>query len=324
MKVWVIVLNWNGVADTEVCLASLLDAEPRPHGIVVVDNGSRAGEVDRLRTWAEARGAPVRLLSADPTDWPAAGDRATRPGEIVLLASSTNRGFSGGNNVGLVYAEADPAATHFLLLNNDATVSRSYFADLESGLAAYPDTGLASGTIYEMNAPHRLWYAGGHIVPLRTIAVHHLEAPASDATIATGFICGCSMLISAATLVRLGHLPECYFPAYAEDAEYSQRALDDSIPVLYVPRAIAYHQVGASLGKAAVSPRVTYMLNRHRGFWARRNLRGAQRLGALLYLVITKPGRALVDALRGRPRTAWAVLTGTLDGLVSPRARDGS
>jgi len=209
-------------------------------------------------------------------------------------------------------------------LNNDATVSRTYFADLASSLAPYPDTGLASGTIYEMAPPHRVWYAGGRLVPLRTIAIHGLDVPADPAPVTTGFICGCTMLISAATLRRLGLLPECYYPGYLEDAEYSQRAVDAGIPTLYVPRAIAYHRVGASFGKAKHSPRVTYALNRHRGFWARRNLRGPRRIGALLYLVVTKPVRALVDALSGHPRIGWAALTGTLAGLVGPHGgRDG-
>ena len=321
MKVWVILVNWNGAADTEACLESLLDAQPRPYGIAVVDNGSRAGEVDRLRSWAAARGVPLRLEDDDPTRWP--DDRTPRPGEIVLFASRTNRGFSGGNNVALAYAERDTAATHFLLLNNDTTVTPHYFGDLESGLAGYAETGLASGTIYEMTPPHRVWYAGGRILPLRTLVVHDLDVPDSDGARPTEFICGCSMLISAPTLRRLGHLPECYFPGYVEDTEYSQRARDAGLPLLYVPKAVIYHRGGASFGPYAQSPRVVYAFNRHRGFWARRNLRGTRRLLALGYLVITKPARATVDALRGHPRTAWAVLTGTIDGLFNPRARDG-
>ncbi|HTD59351.1 MAG TPA: glycosyltransferase family 2 protein [Gemmatimonadaceae bacterium] len=320
MNVWVILVNWNGAADTEVCLQSLLDARPQPYGIAVVDNGSREGEIDRLRAWAKAHGIGLRLEDADPAQWPA--DRAPRPGEVLLLRSATNRGFSGGNNVALAYTEPDPAATHFLLLNNDAAVTPSYFGDLAASLAGYADTGLASGTIYEMTPPNRVWYAGGRILPVRTMALHDLEVPVDSGVVPTEFICGCTMLISSATLHRLGHLPECYFPCYLEDTEYSQRARDAGIPVLYVPGAVAYHKGGGSLGPMALSPRVTYTFNRHRGFWARRNLRGGQRLAALLYLVVTKPIRAAIDVVTGHPRVAWATLTGTLDGLFSPRARD--
>jgi GT2 family glycosyltransferase len=324
VNIWVIVLNWNGAADTEMCLASLLDADPRPYGIAVVDNGSRAGEVDRLRAWAAARGVLMHIESEDPARWPHPARRTPRPGEVVLLTSSTNRGFSGGNNLALRYTAQESGATHFLLFNNDATVSPGYFADLERSLAAYSDTGLASGTIYEMDPPHRVWYAGGRIVPLRTIVVHDLEVPTDDRVAPTGFICGCTMLISRATLRRIGYLPECYYPGYVEDTEYCQRALDAGIPLLYAPRAVAYHKVGGAYGAHSQNPRATYAVNRHRAFWARRNLRGARRLAALLYLVVTKPARAVIDAVSGRPRIAWAVLTGMLAGLFSPRARDNA
>jgi hypothetical protein len=319
MNVWVILVNWNGTDDTIACLQSLLDARPRPYGIAVVDNGSRPGEVERLNDWARTTGAPLRQEGEDPARWP--GDRTPTPGEIVLFVSSRNRGFSGGNNIALAYAERDPHATHFLLLNNDATVTPTYFADLAAALAGYPETGLASGTIYEMAAPHRVWYAGGRILPLRTLALHDFVIPADGQVVPTAFICGCTMLISSAVLRRLGPLPECYFPGYLEDTEYSQRARDAGFPLLYAPRAVAYHKVGAAFGAASQSPRVAYAVNRHRGFFARRNLKGIQRIGALLYLIVTKPARAAVDALSGRPRIGWAVLTGMLAGLLSPRAR---
>ena len=322
MNTWVITVNWNGAADTEACLQSLLDAKPLPYSIAVVDNGSRPGEIDRLRAWAAARGVPMRCLDDDPAHWPADADRTARPGEIVLFASKTNRGFSGGNNVALAYAERDPRATHFLLFNNDATVTPSYFADLESALAGYAETGLCCSTIYEMAPPHRVWYAGGRMLPLRTLALHNFDVPTDAGVVPTEFITGCAMLISAATLRRLGHLPECYFPAYLEDTEYSQRARDAGFPLFYVPGAVAYHRVGGTLGRYQQSLRVIYAINRHRGFFARRTLRGARRVGALLYLVVTKPARAVADTLRGHPRVAWAVLSGTVDGLFSSRARD--
>jgi GT2 family glycosyltransferase len=129
------------------------------------------------------------------------------------------------------------------------------------------------------------------------------------------------MLISRDALAAVGLLPECYFPAYMEDAEYSVRACRAGFPVIYAPRVIAYHKVGASLGLAAVTPRVAYALNRHRGFYVRRNMTGWTRAAALGYLILTKPGRAALETIRGRPRIGWAVFTGFLAGLFSLSAR---
>src|SRR5207249_7882746 len=106
--VGVVVINWNGLADTMSCLESLVTATPGPARIVVVDNGSTDGSVTRLREWQVAR-----RENSGPT--------------IALLESSTNLGFCGANNIRVEQLRADPAVGYFLLLNNDATVDRTYF-----------------------------------------------------------------------------------------------------------------------------------------------------------------------------------------------------
>jgi GT2 family glycosyltransferase len=314
MTTAVIIVNWHGAADTEACITSLRAADPPPMSIIVVDNGSTDDSLPRLQRWAESHAIPLHTVGEDATTWPA-------PGGVVLIASTTNRGFSGGNNLGLAYAARDPRIAYFLLLNNDATVRPDYFARLDDAIRARPDAALLSGTIYEMARPDTVWYAGGRVRPIRTVVALDYTVPSSPTPVATDFICGCTMLISAPALARLGPLPECYFPAYLEDTEYSYRAQAAGLAVLYAPAAVAYHKIGASTGVARLSPRTTYMLTRHRGFWARRNLRGGTRLAALLYLALTKPARALADVAAGRPRVGWATLTGALAGLFSRSAR---
>jgi GT2 family glycosyltransferase len=316
MTTAVIIVNWHGAADTEACITSLRAADPPPTSIIVVENGSTDGSLPRLQQWAQSQAIPLHTVSEDPATWP-----PPPPGGVVLIASTTNRGFSGGNNLGLAFAARDPRIHYFLLLNNDATVRADYFARLDDAIRARPDAALLSGTIYEMARPDVVWYAGGRVLPIRTVVALDYAVPSSPTPVATDFICGCTMLISAPALARLGPLPECYFPAYLEDTEYSYRAQAAGLTVLYAPAAVAYHKIGASTGVARLSPRTTYMLTRHRGFWARRNLRGGTRLAALLYLAVTKPARALVDVASGRPRVGWATLTGALAGLFSRSAR---
>ena len=48
---------------------------------------------------------------------------------------------------------------------------------------------------------------------------------------------------------------------------------------------------------------------------------GWTRWAAIAYLVITKPGRALLEAIAGRPRDGWAFLRGAVSGLL---AKDGT
>lgn len=315
--VGVVILNWNGWRDTVECLESLVRAIPPAGRIVVVDNASHDDSVEQLVRWA--RRSVVSLTTASEHE--VARESPIDSPTVTLIRSSRNRGFSGGNNVGLRFLATAAELSHYLLLNNDATVAPDYFARLQDALRAVPDAGLLCGTIFVASEPTRVWYAGGSSSPIRALVSHRLDLPESGAPIPTSFVTGCAMVISRDALDAVGLMPECYFPAYMEDAEYSVRVARAGFPVVYAPRPIAYHKVGASLGLASVTPRVTYMLNRHRGFYVRRNMTGFTRAAALGYLVVTKPARAALETIRGRPRIGWAVLTGFLAGLFSGAAR---
>ena len=161
---------------------------------------------------------------------------------------------------------------------------------------------------------------GGHFKPLRSLVLHDLEVPEGDQVVPTEFVCGCAMLIARPALEAVGFLAECYFPVYMEDAEYSYRILSAGLPVVYAPAARFYHKVGSTVGMPGMAPLVAYAQIRHHAFFVRRNLRGIQKIGALLYLAVAKPARAMVELLSGRPRIAWAVLRGTLAGFFSSAA----
>lgn len=334
-----VVLNWNGTADTERCLGSLRAADPRPATVVVVDNASRDEEVDRLRAWiagaakvgawgwteCEEDDAPPDDERGDrePEEGDERGDRAVAEPWLVLQRLGSQRGFSGGNNAGIrtMLRTSRPTPTHLLLLNNDTEVAPDYFAALDEALRAAPEAALLSGTINEMEHRDRIWYAGGRLLPLRSLALHDREVPRDPEPRPTAFVTGCALVVSRAAFELLGPLPECYFPAYMEDAEYSWRARAAGLAVLYAPRPLVYHRGGASAGRATESPWPAFLNVRHRAFFARRNLRGARRAAALGYLLLTKPLRAMFELGRGRPAMASALVRGLVSGLWSPSAR---
>jgi GT2 family glycosyltransferase len=293
--VGVVVVNWNGEAETLACLQSLVAAAPPPGRIVVVDNASRDGSVEALKRWRAGPGAAC---------------------PVSILASATNRGFAGGNNVGITHLASDPAIQRFLLLNNDATVAPDFFAQLAHALAQAPGAAIIGSTIYAAGPRQEVWYAGGYFVALRALVVHRHSVPRTSQPVATEFVTGCAMVVSRSGWERLGPLPECYF-MYLEDAEYCARAHAAGLPVVYAPGAVAHHVVGSSIARAVHRPQVEYWKARNRALFVRRNLRGWTRWGALGYLAFTKPGRAFAETLRGRPVLGWAVLRGTLAGLLS-------
>lgn len=301
----VVVVNWNNSHDTIPCLESLVAADPRPAHAVVVDNGSTDDSVAKIREWAIERGV---------------ADVGSNAPWLIVMEAGANRGFAGGNNVGIRHLEEATRVSHVMLLNNDATIAPDFFAEISRALAIVPGTGLITGTIFEDPARDRVWFAGGTEIPLRALYRHRLRIPAGIDPVPTDFVTGCAMVISRPLLERIGRLAEVYFPLYWEDGEYSFRARQAGFPVLYAPRARAYHKVGATVGAATVSPVVAYCQNRLRVFYVRRNYRGTRKAAALAYLAVTKPGRAMIEAARGRPRIGWEILKGTFSGFTSAAA----
>lgn len=280
--------------------------------MILVDDASTEPAVDAIATWARKVGeshevvAPANLRDRDKSSpW------------LTIVASPVNAGFSASCNIGLRHVRDHTDAPYALLLNNDAAVSRSYFRDLASGIANVDNVGLATGTIYEWDRT-TVWYAGGRFNPLRAVAEHFLDIPDDGATRATEFVCGCTMLVPRVVLEKVGLLPECYSPAYCEDADYSLQIGKAGYANVYIPAAVAFHRVSSSLGRTERSPQVIYWFNRNRGYAMRRNYTGWRRAAGIAYLTVTKPARALVEVLRGRPKSGAAFIRGTAAGLFGP------
>ncbi|MEO7502873.1 MAG: glycosyltransferase family 2 protein [Gemmatimonadaceae bacterium] len=309
-----VVLNWNSARETMECVEALERADTPPDHVVVVDNGSDDDSVERLEAWADehwiwrlSTGTSGRLSRQD-TPW------------LVIARAGANRGFAGGTNVGIRYLEQRTTVSHFVLLNSGATIAAEFFAEIARAIEQNPLAGLLSGTIFEDPPRDRVWYAGGVAHPLRALIRHKYEVPDSSEAVPTDFITGCAMVISRTLLDRIGLLAECYFPEYWEDGEYSLRAREAGFPVLYVPKATVYRKP-----PEAMTPDVGLALdqcrNRLRVFYVRRNYRGLRKAAALGYLAVTKPGRALVETVKGHPKSGWAILTGTIEGFVSSTAK---
>lgn len=310
----VVLINWNGCDDTIVALESLLVAEPRPMWVVVVDNGSHDDSTARLAAWGRDRAPSFTSVIGTNTD---ASEGAPW---LLLVAAGENLGFSGGNNVGLAYLARRTAATHFLLLNNDARVAPDYFSRMRTALAQSPDAGLMGCLIFHDPERERVWYAGAYEVPYRALLLHHDHVPEDETPRPTAFVTGCAMVIARHVYEMLGGLAECFNPIYWEDSDYSFRVRRAGWPVLFAPAARVYHRVSATGGGERPTPRVVYWQNRNRVFFVRRNYRGVQRLVALSYLIVTKPARALVEGIRGRGAMGSAILRGFVRGLLDAPA----
>ena len=110
----VILLNYRNAPDTIACLRALAAMPVQPGKIIVVDNSSPDDSVERIMAAWQTINEPV-LLRERPPHASLLPTGATH----ILLARSTNDGFSAGNNAAIRLALQDSGCKAVWLLNND-------------------------------------------------------------------------------------------------------------------------------------------------------------------------------------------------------------
>ncbi len=231
-KVTIIILNWNGIADT---LALLMDLELVKYdnfSVLIVDNASRDDSLGQLARFMEARRGRGKFA-------------------LALLPLSKNSGFAQGNNKGLLQASrAKP--DYYLLLNNDTLVSPDFLTKLVNAAERGQQFAAVAPTIYrattEGQKSTELWYAGAWINFKAGGAHHKTHKPLSDETTNQPFLSGCCLLIKAKVQKDVSPLFDPLFFAYAEDLDLCLRLQKSGWQLGYVPDAEIWHKLAASSG----------------------------------------------------------------------------
>ena len=292
----VVVLNWNGVADTLALLPTLERCrlpEGWRLGILVVDNGSTDGSVEEIRA-----GFPA----------------------VQVLALGENRRFAGGNNAGLARA-LEQGADAVMLLNNDTEADPALLERLLLALEQDPGAGAAAPLIYFAPPSDRIWYAGGHCVVALGLAAHRglrtRDLGQYRAVEETGYLTGCCLLARREAWEKVGPLDERYH-IYAEDADWSLRARAAGYRLLFVPTARLWHRVSAKTG--AASPWKIYQRLRANLLLFSRHARGLARITWLPAFAAQQAVLAVWLAAQGRWAAAAAVPKALVDAMVGKPA----
>ena len=244
MKVFIIVLTYKNYDDTRECLDSVTRLDYDPFEVVVVDNCSLDGSLEKLKH-----------------DYP----------DHVYIENARNLGFSGGNNVGIRYA-LERGADFVWLLNNDTSVHPEALARLMDAADIMEDAGILGSMIYYYDFPDRIHFAGGKIVKGRgkgrhiggeEVADYYFDSP-----LETGFATGASLLASREMIEQVGMLDEAYF-LYLEDVDWALRARDKGWRTYLVPDSVVWHKV--NLTTAQLRPRIIYYVCRNSLYLCRRH-----------------------------------------------------
>ena len=186
-KVTIILVNYNGSSDTRECLRSLAQITYPSYDVVVIDNGSRDRE--------EANELQKSFLN------------------ITVIRLEENRGFAGGNNIGINIAQ-ERGSDYILLLNNDTTVDAKFLDAMVETAEADARIGMVGAKIYYHTDPEMIWYDGGSFswnTGVRHTHIGMRDAEPNEATPrSTDFITGCAILVRMNALKTIGLLEESF------------------------------------------------------------------------------------------------------------------
>jgi GT2 family glycosyltransferase len=254
-----VILNWNNASDTIECLESVSRMSYPNCRTLVVDNGSTDDSVARIRA-----------------AWPA----------VELLELGGNLGYAEGNNVGIRHA-LDHRAEYVFVLNNDTLVSSDVMTRLVEVMETDSRIGMAGPKVYCTDPADRIFAEGSLVLWNRGLIKHRGmlqgDTPGRTAVESVDFLVGCGMLVRRALIEEVGLLDPQYYLNY-EDVEWSVRARRSGFRVLYVPKAVIWHKVSATLGRASAAN--TYYMTRNalRFFW--RNAPGVARWTATVRIIL--------------------------------------
>jgi GT2 family glycosyltransferase len=279
----VIVVNWNGRAYLEQCLAALRAQTYPAVEIVLVDNASSDDSVAFVKT--------------------------TFP-EVTVIQLDHNAGFAAGNNAGIRATHSDYVA----LINTDAYAEPEWLAKSIEVAERQPDAGSIAAKLLFAHDPTIInacglaldwagfcWeWRGGQLDQPADTTIEEIFGPS-----------GAAALYRRTMLEEIGLLDEDFF-MYAEDADLNWRAQRAGWKCVYVPTARVRHVASASSIEG--SRFKAYFLGRNKLWLLIKNVPGGRYVGWWLIL-IAYDLVAVVWGLITRRDTAavagrWAALRG--------------
>jgi len=276
-KVYILILNWNGWKDTIECLESVFRNSYSNYQVVVIDNGSTDGSMERIKAWAKGEqevkvdpSNPLYHLSNPPVQKPIlyieydrktaeAGGLPERekalygkllkgiPHPMILIQTGDNLGFAGGNNVGIRYALAKDDFEYVWFQNNDTVIDKNALTEMVKLAETSKKIGMVGSKIMNYYSPNVIdVIGGGDFIPWMGIAREigsgeldkgQWERKAINMTYAKG----ASMLVRSDVIRNIGLIDESYF-LYSEETDWCIRAFRNNWKLKCSLRSLIWHK----------------------------------------------------------------------------------
>ena len=236
VKSSIIIVNWNGKAHLPDCLESLNAQTFREFETILVDNGSSDGSLEFV---------------VNHYPW------------VKTVALPANRGFSGGNNAGYLYASGDYITT----LNNDTAVEPTWLAELIRVADENPAVGMVASRICSYDDHDVIDSLGVKICSdgmsrgaFRLQCFSDLVLGKTEKILMPS---ACAALYRRRMIETVGFFDEDFF-AYCEDTDLGMRGRLVGWQAMLARDAVVYHKYSQTGG--TFSPLKLYLVERNH-YW---------------------------------------------------------
>lgn len=267
-----ITVNYNTTKDTVEFLESVKGLTYENIEVIIIDNGSKTPPKHELET-------------TYPT--------------LIYIQSSTNRGFAGGNNLGISVAKGD----YLFFLNSDTILFPDSLEPLINYMEANPSAGMASPKVLYPDISI-IQYAGGIAISPYTgrgkqLGFLETDTGQFDICYETGWGHGAALIVRKEVIEKIGPMPELYF-LYYEEIDWGESAKRNGFQVHFVGTARLIHKEAISMGGNESETKAYYM-TRSRLLYMRRNSFGFQKfVGLLFFFTVTAPKQTFEYLIRGK------------------------
>ena len=326
-RVPIIILNWNGWKDTIECLESSYLITYPNYEVIVVDNGSEDGSIEKIKEYAEGKiEVNSKFFKYDPGNKPIKIIEYTREeteagrGEekeienlpsnrkLIIIKNEKNYGFAEGSNIGMRYALKALNPDYVLLLNNDTVVDKAFLSELVKVAESDEKIGIVGPKIYYYDSPNRLWATGdsrGH---------GEIDNGSYDYVEEVKGIVGCAFFIKSDVIEKVGLFDSDYF-LYGEEMDYYTRVKKFGFVLYYSPNSVIWHKIPVEMDH--IKPYQVYYISRNFILLKCKNYAGIELYISLFhYLLIDRPWNILSLLKQRRYDLIIPTIKGIKDGIL--------
>lgn len=237
----IVIVNWNGIEDTKICLQHTRKQTYPNIEIIVVDNGSHDDSLQFLR----------------------------KQKDIVLVENAKNMGFTGGHISGYDASRGE----YILLMNNDAVMDPRWVELATQYIQSHELIGALGGRAYSWNDDNPLLDTANHFYGYQNINPISAEGifTQSDEGVPreVNNVSGSCVMVPRHVIEHVGYLHDPFF-AYYEESDLFARMKRAGYKIVYHPELAIWHANGKTAQRKG-STFSYYMMMRNRFLFAVRN-----------------------------------------------------